>query len=70
MTIKVAAQRLGFYERYVKKLKARYLEFGASSMLHRNCGKQPKHTINANVKSQIIDIWKRPEFEECNFEHF
>ena len=70
MTIKVAAQRLGFSERYVKKLKARYKEFGASSMLHGNCGKQPKHTIDPDIKSTIIEIWKQPEFEECNFEHF
>lgn len=38
MTIKVATQRLGFSERYVKKLKARYKEFGTSSILHGNCG--------------------------------
>lgn len=33
MTIKVAASRLGFSERYVKKLKARYKKIGASSMM-------------------------------------
>lgn len=70
MTVKVAADRLKFSERYVKKLKARYKKLGASSMLHGNCGKQPKHTISADVKSKIIEIWKQPEFEECNFCHF
>jgi len=70
MTVKAASQRLGFSERYVKKLKARYKKFGASSMLHGNCGKQPKHTIDASIKSRIIEIWKQPEFEECNFKHF
>lgn len=50
MTVKVAAERLDFSELYVKKLKARYKKLGASSMLHGNCGKQPKHTINADVK--------------------
>ena len=34
MTVKVAANRLGFSERYIKKLKARYKKNGASSMLH------------------------------------
>ena len=53
MTIKVAADRLKFSERYVKELKARYKKFGASSMMHGNCGKQPKHTIDANIKSKI-----------------
>ena len=70
MTIKVAADRLGFSERYVKKLKARYKKLGASSMLHGNCGRQPKHTINAETKSKIIEIWEQPEYEECNFKHF
>ena len=70
MTIKVAADRLNFSERYVKELKARYKKFGASSMMHGNCGKQPKHTINAEIKSKIIEIWKSPELEECNFSHF
>ena len=70
MTVKVAADRLNFSERYVKKLKARYKKFGASSMMHGNCGKQPKHTIDANIKSRIWEIWNLPEFEECNFTHF
>lgn len=39
-------------------------------MLHGNCGKQPKHTIDAETKSRIIEIWKQPEYEECNFKHF
>ena len=70
MTIKDAAVRLGFSERYVKKLKARYKKFGASSMLHGNCGKQPKHTIDASIKSKVWEIWNLPELEECNFSHF
>ena len=70
MTIKVAADRLKFSERYVKELKARYKKFGASSMIHGNCGKQPKHTIDANIKSKIWQIWNMPELEECNITHF
>ena len=70
ITVKVAADRLDFSERYVKKLKARYKKIGASSMMHGNCGKQPKHTINANIKSKIWEIWSTPELEECNFTHF
>lgn len=70
MTVKDAANRLKFSERYIKKLKARYRNLGASSMLHGNCGKQPKHTIDANIKSKILDIYRLPQFEECNFHHF
>lgn len=39
-------------------------------MLHGNCGRQPKHTISAEIKSKIWKIWNLPEFEECNFKHF
>ena len=60
MTIKVAANRLNFSERYVKKLKARYKKIGASSMIHGNCGKQPNHTISADIKSKIWEIWNIP----------
>ena len=70
ITVKVAADRLNFSERYVKELKARYKKYGASSMMHGNCGKQPKHTIDANIKSKIWEIWNTPELEECNFTHF
>ena len=70
MTVKDAAYRLNFSERYVKELKARFKKYGASSMLHGNCGKQPIHTINADIKSRIIEIWKQPDLEECNFTHF
>ena len=70
MTVKVAAERLKFSERYIKELKARFKKLGASSMMHGNCGKQPLHTINAEIKSKIIEIWKLPELEECNFSHF
>ena len=61
MTVKVAAERLNFSERYVKKLKARYKKYGASSMMHGNCGKQPKHTISADIKSKMWEIWNIPE---------
>lgn len=39
-------------------------------MMHGNCGKQPKHTISAEIKSKIWEIWNMPELEECNFIHF
>lgn len=61
MTVKVAAERLNFSERYVKKLKARYKKYGASSMMHGNCGKQSKHTISADIKSKMWEIWNIPE---------
>lgn len=70
MTIKVAANRLNFSKRYVKKLKARYKKCGASSMIHGNCGRQPKNTIDSNIKSTIWNVWNLPELDKCNFIHF
>ena len=70
MTIKVAAKRLDFSEYYVKELKARYKKFDDSSMMHGNCGKQPKHSISADIKSKIWEIWNTPKLEECNITHF
>ena len=45
-----------FTEHYVKTLKKRYKEVGASSMLHGNCGRQPKHTIDVTIKQKILEI--------------
>ena len=70
MTIKVAAKRLGFSERYVKELKARYKKYGASSMLHGNCGRQPKKTLDIALKQRILDIRKQPEYDTVNVMHF
>ena len=50
MTVKQAANRLGFSERYIKKLKARYKKYGVSSMLHGNCGRQHKRTLAIALK--------------------
>ena len=70
MTVKQAAIRLGFSERYVKKLKARFKEYGASSMLHGNCGRQPKRTLDIALKQKILEIRKQPEFDTINVMHF
>lgn len=70
ITVKEAAIKLKFSERYIKKLKARYKQYGVSSMLHGNCGKQPAITINPSIKSKIIEIRLLPEYEECNTMHF
>ena len=70
MTVKQAANRLGFSERYVKKLKARYKEYGVSSMLHGNCGRQPKKTLDIALKQEILAIRKQSQFETANVMHF
>ena len=70
MTVYQAAKRLGFSERYIKKLKVRYKKNGVSSMIHGNCGKQPKHTLDLTLQNRIIKIKKEEDFKDCNVQHF
>ncbi|MDI6619728.1 MAG: helix-turn-helix domain-containing protein, partial [Clostridiales bacterium] len=70
MTVKEGANRLGLSERQVKNLKARYKEKGVSSMLHGNCGRQPKHTLTLEIKERILQIKNEPYYQNVNFSHF
>lgn len=70
ITVKSAALRLGLSVRYVKKLKARYKERGEHSMLHGNCGREPKKTHSITLKQEILRIRKMDEFETVNTKHF
>ena len=70
MTVKQAANRLGLSEGHIKKLKARYRKFGPSSMLHGNCGRQPKHTLDIQLKQKILEIRNLPEYDTVNVSHF
>ena len=54
MTVKAAAMRLKLSERHVKSLKKKYREEGACSILHGNCGRQPKHTISVETRQEHL----------------
>ena len=69
LTIKEASERLDLSIRQVKRLKRR-LKNGVSSMLHGNCGRQPKHTLSPKIKKDILKIKAMPEYDEANFLHF
>lgn len=70
LTVKQAASRLHFTERYVKKLKQNYRKNGEKIFLHGNCGKQPVSTISAEIRSKIVALKKSDMYEEANFKHF
>jgi len=70
MTVKDAAKRLNLSERQIKNLKARYKEYGVSTMLHGNCGRQPAHTIPPEIKERILRIKEEPCYANVNFSHF
>jgi transposase len=69
MTIKEAAERLKLSIRQVKRLKEK-LKKGVSSLLHGNCGRQPKRTLSPKLKEKILKIKAMPEYENVNFLHF
>ena len=62
MTVKEGAERLGLSERQVKRLKKRGKENGVTSILYRNCGRQPKQ--------KILEVKEREEYAKVNFTHF
>ena len=70
MTVKEGSERLGLSERQVKRLKKRGKENGVTSILHRNCGRQPKHPLQPETKQKILEIKERPEYGKVNFTHF
>ena len=70
LTVKQAASRLHFSERYVKKLKQNYRKNGEKIFMHGNCGKQPVSTISAELKSKIVNLKQTDIYEEANFTHF
>ena len=70
MTIKSAAVRLNLSDRQIKRLKARYKKNGEKSMLHGNCGRQPKNTTDVATKEKIPEIRRLEVFNEVNTRHF
>ena len=70
MTVREGAERLGLSERQVKRLKARVKENGETSVLHRNCGRQPKHTLTPEKKQGILNIKQDPAYDKVNILHF
>ena len=70
ITVRAAADRLQLSERQVKNLKARYKKIGASSIIHGNCGRQPKHTLTPEKQQKILEIKEKEEYKRINFLHF
>jgi len=70
LTVKQAAKKLCLSERYVKKLKRSFRDNERNTLLHGNCGRQPKVTIDSNIKSKILETRALPEFGEVNNSHF
>lgn len=68
LTVASAALALGISERQVVRLKKRFAVEGAAALIHRNRGRQPKHTISKEVR-EVIAERAQHAYRETSCEH-
>ena len=56
LTAVAAAAQLALSERQVRRLLAKYRHGGASAIQHGNRGRQPAHTISAEVRQRVVAL--------------
>jgi|LakMenEpi03Aug12_release.lakeMendotaPanAssembly.Ray.scaffolds.fasta_scaffold330113_2 hypothetical protein len=56
--------------RTVYRMKKKYIELGASGLVHSNKGKIPHNLIDAELKNKILDLYLSDNFKDSNFTHF
>ena len=65
-----AAELLGLSTRQITRLKKGVLASGAESLIHKNTGRKPAHSVADETKEAILSIYSRPELSGANFLHF
>ena len=65
-----AAELLGLSPRQISRLKKGVLTSGAESLIHKNTGRKPAHTVPDEMKETVLRIYSRPELSGVNFLHF
>ena len=65
-----AAELLGLSTRQITRLKKGVLTSGAQSLIHKNTGRKPVHSVSDELKEAVLKIYSRPEFSNANFLHF
>lgn len=65
-----AAQLLGLSTRQITRLKKGVLTSGAQSLIHKNTGRKPAHSVSDQTKEAVLKIFSRPELSGVNFLHF
>ena len=63
-----AANELGICRRQVIRLKKKYIEQGAMGLIHGNRGRQPNHSLGAEIRTQVLDLY-RQKYYDFNFSH-
>ena len=68
LTNEEASKKLKYSIRYIKKLKQNYRKKGEEIFIHGNCGKQPVSTINADLRSKVVQLKQSYKYEETNID--
>ena len=68
LTAGAAAEVLGLSLRQVRRLVAAYHHGGAGALRHGNQGRQPVHTISAEVRQRVIAL-VQTTYHDCNPQH-
>jgi len=66
---KAAALKIGCSVRQINRMIIGYRKTGKSFFIHGNQGRQPAHTIDAETRQLIIDLY-RTRYFGTNFQHF
>lgn len=66
---KTAALRIGCSVRHINRMINSYRKTGKSFFIHGNQVRQPAHTVNAETKQLIINLY-RTRYYCTNFQHF
>ena len=61
-----AAELLGLSTRQITRLKKGVLTSGAQSLIHKNTGRKPVHSVSDELKEAVLKIYSRPEFSNAN----
>ena len=70
ITRQQAAEILGLSTRQITRLKKGIIASGAESLIHKNIGRRPLHSVKDETKEVILKAYSRPELSRVNFLHF
>lgn len=65
-----AAELLGLFTRQITRLKKGVLASGAESLIHKNTGRKPAHSVSDETKEAALKIYSRTKLSGVSFLHF
>jgi hypothetical protein len=66
---KAAALKLNCTPRHINRMINGYNTEGKSYFVHGNRGRKPAHTISADIKTTVVDLYKT-KYYDANFDHY